>query len=109
MSCIIISCEKPENNTGPEIVSISKDLIVLVGDTISSHCLSVEATDPDGDALSYQWCKVPENDLEPGIIISGATNNTYIPDKYFVNVSDSKIEVASDAIPVMVVDSIIEK
>ncbi len=103
-----VSCDKStdyEPNSNPVIHTAPQNLYVNVGDTIDSHCFYVEASDPDNDALKYQWYKdLGEEFDHQGKEIPGAISPTFIPDKsvidtigYFVSISDGKIEISKGA------------
>ena len=110
---IFFACSDPdiEFNSPPEL-TLSPDLMVKTGDTLSSNCLWVKAVDEENDPLTYQWLIVADDSLQPGIIIQGAIDTFYIPDKskegvvrYFVAVSDGHTEVGSNFITVTVCDT----
>jgi hypothetical protein len=97
----------------PKIIQHPADLWVLKGDTNSSNCLSVIATHPEDEIITYQWYMASENDETPGIEIQGATLDAFVPDKsnidtafYFVVVSSPGYAVGSNVARVFVVDSL---
>jgi hypothetical protein len=107
------SCDKPTHSREPEIKIQPHDLTVLLGDNDDTHCLSVRASDPDGDVLSFQWANPGETDIDPDILIPGATDSIFIPDKsklgttkYCVAVSDGNYSVPSVLVTVWVVNSL---
>ena len=114
LTVLAFSCKNDvDNNLGPIITKYPTDLTVFLGDKIDTNCFSIEAKDPNGDHLTYQWYKFLGDDLEnQGSAIPGQTKPFFIPNKsvadtflYFVTVSDGQIEPATDVVKLIVIDS----
>lgn len=111
---LVFSCTNEYHfSSPPKIIQHPADLWVVKGDTNSSNCLSVIATHPEDEIITYQWYMASENDETPGIEIPGATLDVFVPDKsivdttfYFVVVNSSGFAVGSNVASVIVVDSV---
>jgi len=71
----IVSCKKNEedNNLGPEI-TVSDNIIGMTGQNLN---ISVAASDPDGDALSYTW-KIIESPGGSSATLTNSSNNNAV-------------------------------
>lgn len=107
------SCKKDDKtNTSPQIIEHPHDLSAILNDTSTSKVLSVLAKDDENDLLTYQWyyIKKEHETSGEGTPISDAVFSTYRPNfstldttAYFVVVSDSYYQTASNSAKVSVV------
>ena len=104
-SMVTATVEEPPPNR-PPVVDAGEDLLVEVGDTVS---LSAEASDPDGDPLTFSWSmfqQPEESEFSADDLVGSDTPEArFVPDvpgryRLMVQVDDGRGETADDTLNV---------